>query len=343
MELDAEIFAVGKWNGFFFTLDDLNKIADTFNKLKEVQDVPLKLGHNDKQPLTDGQPALGWVDKVWVAGEKLMAHYMDMPKVVYEAVSKKLYKNVSIELDIDVKYKGVDYPYVLSGIALLGADIPAVNTLKDLTHYMSRGADFSAGRKVMFSAIAGQSRGGIKMEELQALTKKVAELTTQVATFTTDKATLSAENADLKAKVAKFEADAKAKAEADAKAVLSAKRVEITAVLEDGVKRGVITPAQRAQYAKVFRIDDDAAVAVLDIAEVKTLLTASSGKQFSKEQGMAGASDDGAELPVDKQVIAECNVLMEKGEAKTFAKAQEILFMRNPKLARAYADFNNKE
>lgn len=339
-ELDAEIFAVGKWNGFPFTLNDLRMMEAAFNELGDNLRVPLKMGHNDEQPLTDGQPALGWVSKVWVAGEKLMAKFTDMPTIVYDAMQKKLYRNVSIELDMDVKYKEKDFPFVLSGVALLGADIPAVNTLADLKHYLSRNAAFSVGRQMVFTAIAGQPPTKEYMMTIEELTKKVAELTTDVATFTTENAKLKADNAELQSKVAKFNADAAAKAEADAKAAVAAKRAQVTTILEDGVKSEAITPAQRETYSRVLRLDDDTAVSALDIEQVKALVPTGK-KQFSKEQGRDTAGSDDLDAP--SRVVAEVNAMLAKGEAKTFAEAQSVLFTRNPKLAREYVDFNDKE
>lgn len=338
MELDAEIFAVGKWNGMMFTVDDLQQLAATFDKLRENLRVGLKIGHTEDQTMANGQHALGWVDSVWVAGEKLMARFTDLPDVVHKAIAKKLYRNVSVEMDIDVSYKGSKYPYVLTGVALLGADIPAVNTLKDLAHYMNRDAVFSVGRRVVFSAIAGQSNNGGTIMDLEQLTSKVAALTVQVAALTTENAATLAENATLKASVAKFTADTKASEEAASKARITAKRAEVVAILEAGVKAEAITPAAREQFSKLMRIDDDIAVMVIDIEEVRKL-TAS--KKFSRgEQGYQAASDSAS---VDQQVVQECNAILAKKEAGSFFEAQALLFSRNPKLAREYADFNDKE
>lgn len=341
-ELDAEIFAVGKWNGFEFTQNDLRMMEAAFAELGDNLRVPLKMGHNNEQPMTDGKPALGWVTKVWVAGEKLMARFTDMPTIVYEAMKKKLYRNVSIELDMDVKYKEKDFPFVLSGVALLGADIPAVNTLADLKHYLSRSAAFSAGRKACFTAIAGQSQTKEHKMTLEELTQKVAELTLTVATFTTENATLKAEKAQLEAQVAKFTADAKAKADAEAKAAVEAKRTQAKTILEDGVKSEAITPAQRETYSRVLRLDDDAAVQALDIEQVKAMIPAGK-KQFSREQGRNDGGNGGAELTAPEKVAAECQAMIAKGDAKSFQEAQAVLFKRDPKLAREYVDFNDKK
>jgi len=338
-QLDVEIFAVGKWNGMEFTADDLQNIAAAFNTLQDNHRVPLKFGHNNEQPVTDGQPALGWVKKVWVDGAKLFATFADVPAIVMEAIKKKLYRNVSIELDLDVMYKSQHYPAVLSGVALLGADIPAVNTLKDLTHYMGRGAGFSAGRRAVFSAVAGNQPKENVMD-LEKLTAKVAELSSTVATFTADNAKLKAENAELAAKVAKFEADNKASEAAATKGRLEAKRTEVLAILEDGVKGAAITPAQRETFKKALRVDDDAAVQAIDVESVKAMVGPAK-KQFSREQAAAGAAAGAGEkttLRADQELVVRCKELVGKGEAKTIAEARGLVFARDPELADRYVN-----
>jgi len=128
----AEIFATGKWNGLDFTDDDLDKIVQSFEFFDLSGRIPLKFGHNSEQPLTDGQPALGWVDRIWREGSKLLADFRDVPRVVYDAIKSGRYKHVSVELLRDVTAGNRTVPLVLDAVALLGADLPAVGTLKDL-------------------------------------------------------------------------------------------------------------------------------------------------------------------------------------------------------------------
>lgn len=340
-ELDAEIFAVGKWNGMEFSASDLESIASTFETLGDNMKVALKMGHNNEQPMTDGHPALGWVKKVWVAGDKLMAHFADVPKIVYEAIQKKLYKNVSIELDMEVSHKGNDYPLVLTGVALLGADIPAVSTLKDLTHYMGRSTDFSAGRSMQFSAIAGESQSGGTKMDLAQLTEAVNKLTLQVTELSAGKAKADADNIVLTAKVKQFEATAQATSDAALKAKISLKRDEVKRLLEDGVKAMKITPAQRDTFSRMLCLDDDVAVEKLDVSDVSRFIA--SGTQFSKpnasrtKQGV----DENAETEISVTVAAGVRDILAKKEAPTHLAAQGLFFSRNPELARQYIDATN--
>ena len=136
----AEIFAAGKFfpgnlNGeaVEFTEADLDHIVAAFAERASSGRVPLKLGHNDAQPITDGQPALGWVSRVWREGAKLLADFSDMPAAVYDAIKAGLYKFISVELSKDVQTAGGLRSWALDAAALLGADIPAVGTLTGVT------------------------------------------------------------------------------------------------------------------------------------------------------------------------------------------------------------------
>lgn len=341
--LDAEVFAVGKWNGMTFTQEDIKGIADAFASLGDKMRVPLKFGHNNEQPITDGQPALGWVDKVWVQGEKLMARFVDMPKVVMDAIKKKRYRNVSIELDMNVMHMGQAYKNVLTGVALLGADIPAVNTLKDLTHYMSRDGGFAVGCHAAFSAIAGNITKESTMD-LEKLQQQVTDLTVKVGELTTTNAKLTADNAELTAKVGKFTADKEAADKAAREAAIKTKREEITKILDAGVKATSITPAHRESFAKLLRVDDDAAVEAIDMEQVRAFANVKASFSRTGEQGGTGSEGDSntsgesVDIRVDRAVKDE----MAKNKSLTYMAAQELVFTRDPKLGREYID-NVKE
>jgi len=128
----AEIFASGTHNGCTFTDEDLDGIVRAFEALGLAGRIPLKLGHNAEQPMTDGQPSLGWVERIWREGKKLLADFRDVPAIVYEAIRNGRYKHVSVELLRDVQAATGMLPLVLDAVALLGADIPAVSSLRDL-------------------------------------------------------------------------------------------------------------------------------------------------------------------------------------------------------------------
>lgn len=136
--LGIEVFAVGTWNYMKFVSEDLEAIAKNTNKLFEDNEhkPPLKAGHDDYQTLLDGQydgdPALGWIENLRVEDDKLLADLIGVPDIVVEAIEKKLYRTVSVELDY-IRHFG----WILTAVALLGADLPAVKDIKDLEAYLS--------------------------------------------------------------------------------------------------------------------------------------------------------------------------------------------------------------
>ncbi len=143
---NIEIAAVGKWDGMAngkpctidITAADLVAMVDAFDELtgeeKLNYEPPVKLGHDDKQGLLqeDGYPAAGWVGSLKKVGNKLVASFRDMPKKIAELIKAGAYKKISPEFYTDYNIGGKTYPRVLKAAALLGADIPAIKSTKDI-------------------------------------------------------------------------------------------------------------------------------------------------------------------------------------------------------------------
>lgn len=329
--LTAEIFAPGTWNGMSFNLDDLKGVVESFKALKDIHRVPLKLGHNDEQPMTDGEPALGWVDDVFIdkgkdGKTKLMAKFTNLPEVVFNAIKKKLYRNVSIELDFDVKHNRGRFDYVLSGVALLGADIPAVNILADLTAYMQRGS-MVAARRACFTAISTKEGTDVS-DELKA---QLAEIRGQLSELQT-------ENATLKAEKTAFAAKEKAREEAEAKQAVADTRAKFTKLLDDAVKDEKILPAQRETFSKILKLDDDGAVMAVTEDAVQALIDSVggvAGKRFSKDHAKNDtrekrSSDPGVDL------TEKARAIQNQTPGLTFSKALERAMAADSELAKAH-------
>lgn len=133
--LEAEIFAAGNWNEREYSVTDLENIAANFRKYQTRIKPPLKLGHRQDDPR--GQPALGWVKDLYVRGQKLVACFTEVPAIVYKAIQKGLYRRISSELWQD------EDGFILKAVALLGADLPAVDTLEDLNVYFAEDPELS--------------------------------------------------------------------------------------------------------------------------------------------------------------------------------------------------------
>ena len=327
MKLKVEVFSVGKWNGMDFTREDLQLIAAAFSALKENHKVPLKFGHNDDQPFTDGQPALGWVENVEVIDNKLVAHMDSIPDVVFSAIEKKLYRHVSIELDFGVEHKGDYYPFVLSGVALLGADIPAVNNIGDLTKYMAR--QLKSSKRAAFTAI-NQPQKEIDMDlkemqaKLDAMQEQLSARDSQIATLASEKAKFERDSVDLQAKV-------KLQEEAAERAKFERKKDELTTSVETLVKEKKITPAQREAFMAQYK-EDDATIEMME-GNLKVLGMFSAGSEGGESGQQRDKSEEGKrpdELLFERakkfQVEKNCD----------FTTARDAVMNADPELAKEY-------
>ena len=134
----VEIFRTGRWNDDEYTEKDLLRMVDNFNVLKEKGklSVPVKIGHSEKQDYLkkEGIPAAGWVDKLKMVGDSVVARITDIPKKIYEIVKNKAYRKTSAEIYPAYKTSDGDkFKTVLRAVAFLGGDIPAVEGISDIT------------------------------------------------------------------------------------------------------------------------------------------------------------------------------------------------------------------
>lgn len=139
---DIEIMAVGKWNNTNITKLDLENMVENFRLFGDRLKAPLKLGHDAKQKLAqaDGLPAVGWIKDIRLKGEKLIADFTGIPKKVKQLIGTA-YGRFSAEILFNLKYAGNIYKRVLRGVALLGEDTPAVNSITDIINLYSEGKE----------------------------------------------------------------------------------------------------------------------------------------------------------------------------------------------------------
>jgi len=130
----VEVFSTGIWNKDPYTISDLHDMVDAFESLKGGFRPFLKLGHDENQSFANesGFPAIGWVDRVYVSGQKLMADFTHIPKAIFDLIKTKAYRKVSCEIYWDLDANGQKFNRVLSAVALLGAENPAVMNLADI-------------------------------------------------------------------------------------------------------------------------------------------------------------------------------------------------------------------
>ena len=95
---------------------------------------PGKLGHDEDQLFArvSGLPATGWVESLRRIGDRLVVDFMDMPRIVKEALEKKLFRKISAEVWFELPHPttGEEIGPALRAVAFLGADIPEIKGLR---------------------------------------------------------------------------------------------------------------------------------------------------------------------------------------------------------------------
>lgn len=334
--------SVGEANGIPFTLRDLEGICTAFDALGLAGRCPIKFGHNEDQPFTDGQPALGWIGRVYVENDRLKADFTDMPTAVYELIQTGAYRFLSVELLKNVTAGTRVLPWVLDAVALLGADQPAFGNLKDLQSLtFKRRPVLQARARVAFKRAATKfSTGATKaMDEKEvqaaieaALAKQAESLT---AKFTT---TLTAEVKKV-TEAAKAESDA-----AVAKAKAESHRTQIKAKFETAVKAEALIPAKRESFYKFNRVDDDKSVIEIKLEDVDAYIAefsdAAKLAAANKTQTKAGDQVEfAATAALEVSRRTEERVVKTGGKITNFADmhaASKHVLSADPKLAKAY-------
>lgn len=154
----VEIFATGKHRGsevVDITESDLQEMVNSFNELQGVGGFQpiLKLGHDDVQKFfgaRKGAPNLGFVEKLRMEGSKILADFTNIPDALFDLIKQRRFNSVSIEMFPKTEFNGKQFKNVLTAVALLGAELPAVKGLKDLaaTLFTEEPEDVFQGDKI---------------------------------------------------------------------------------------------------------------------------------------------------------------------------------------------------
>jgi len=171
---DVEVFGIGVWKGNKITGEDLDNIVSGTNEIIDKLKPKVKLGHDDKQVLLQktGLPAGGWITKLKRAGDKILVDIKEVPKVLYQLIKNGAYKRISSEILANYTEPSTKkiYKKVLSAIAFLGADLPAVTNLKDIAALY----DFDENAKLIIYEKVDKKRketyimpNGIKITEVE--------------------------------------------------------------------------------------------------------------------------------------------------------------------------------
>ena len=344
----VEIFSVGKWNGDAYTQKDIDAIISSFGKVGF--EPPLKLGHNKEQEaeiLRDGQPALGWVERLYTEGGKLLADFSHVPLKLYEAMKRKNYTNISSEIYLNFDFNGAKFSRVLRAVSLLGADIPAVGGLKGIVElYSKEGKNASSDEFKIYITKEDKSNEEAEKMEKAELEKQLAE---------EKKAREASEKALKEANEAKAASDKEAE---NAKAELAQKEADVKLKENDSIikelkKEGKIIPAFEeeakallisASETKCFTYSHEGKTLELSQRETVIRFFNALGKQISfKEHGKGGGGGGGDDSYSTRKEAGEevhkraTELMKEDSNIKTYSEATQRILNSDPDLKAAYA------
>lgn len=138
-----EVFSAGDWNGDKYSTNDLDSMVAAFDQVGFQPTV--KAGHADGQEDEKqarkifGAPALGYVNRLYRQGKKLLADFTKVPRRFADLIKTGAYSRVSSEIYWSyANHDGKKFPRVLKSVAFLGADVPAITSLKEIEALYSR-------------------------------------------------------------------------------------------------------------------------------------------------------------------------------------------------------------
>ncbi|HPA76878.1 MAG TPA: hypothetical protein PK888_13800 [Deltaproteobacteria bacterium] len=341
-EFDVEAFAAGTWNGDKYTVEDLQAMVANFQALGETVKPPVKLGHNEKQLkeiMQDGQPALGWVKSLRCVKDKLIATLTQVPDLVYKAIRSGRYKRVSSEIYWNYKQGGKVFDKVFAGLALLGADIPAVSTLADLEAYLSQSM-----RDASFDRIACHSwemdEGGNQInshdkgdthimdeKEKKIFTDKIADLESKIAELTPEAAA---------SKTYKAELDSLKKTLSDGKK--AAQETDLKAFCEGLVTAGKLTPACRdilTDFGK-HSYSEDSGYSIPVSTVIEALKTFEKAVISFDEKGTSDKKKDEGEKHVFTEAEEKAKAYQKENPKASLGEAYKAVFNADKELFDRY-------
>jgi len=191
---EVEVFAVGEWtdsegNTYDWTADDLKEMVEAYSNSEDPR-VSLKVGHTEDDfnirianalgiPVElamgdengQGQIALGYVSQLAFIGDKLVADFMGVPEAITDLIEGGQFNAVSSEIDL-----GHDGSKILSGVALLGVEDPAVTSLAQLNNAKIFGGGKQKGTTIRFALVDNKITPEVLEAEFADISNRVEEL-----------------------------------------------------------------------------------------------------------------------------------------------------------------------
>lgn len=320
---NVQIMRVGKWRGsreVNITRDTLAEIAHNFATINQIDGfgVPGKLGHTSAV----GEPANGWVRAVRHEGDALFADFSDVPSQIVDLVRARRYNAVSVELMPKITYEGTDYTNVLSGVAFLGSEWPAIKGMKPLS----------------------ASQFAEAAERLE-LTQEIAVDFTQAQHDAAVATALAAEKAKITAIEGRL-ADAETRAQTAETALAAANKaalaVQFGAVLQGAIDKGLVLPKNKdTMLAFAATLPASVKVGDKDVTAVEAFTEFLAGLPAKVKLGEAGAAnaDDnsGAATETASQRVHAKVIAYQAAHAGTdYRTAFEAVLAADPALKTEY-------
>lgn len=351
-----EIFAVGTWSPstggtFTWTEADLDAMVENFNLLAGSNLVKphLKLGHTDAQKWfgqKNGIPTLGWIEKIWRDGKKLLADVTDVPMAIIDLIRQGRYHNISAEIypANAIEHNGKKLGAVLSAIALLGTEMPAVKDLAGLANALFA-TSFTSPVESVPNHFTRENPNMFTQEQVDALID--AAVTKAIAKATADHAS-AIESAKTELTVVTSRAEtAEAKLAAQA-ADFAAK--EINTMIDDAIKAGRILPKQKDMcVAFAQQISAAGPIKFGGTDKTPTQMFAdflgSLGKQVDLKENGSGKNNTGAETfetPAQEVDVKTREMIAADPTKKLqYADAFKLVLAQDPDLSQRYVMGSN--
>lgn len=338
----VEVFSTGTWNDTPHDLNSLHAMVDAFDQTKGGWRPFLKLGHDPKQKiagkvLESGAPAIGWIDRLYVVGTKLLADFDYVNEKVYKMIKARAYRKVSCEIYYNLDFGGTKYSHLLSAVSLLGAEQPGVMNLDEIlgSYKFPDHAEtelFAFMKKQdTFKEYSQTFELATQEDPAMADDQKSLELAAQLDTQKKEFAAKQEENAALAKEVAElkqFKADADA---AKLKAELEAQEAKRGAYIVGLESKKLLTPAtkvlveQLLSDKKEFTVGDKAATKE-EVLESLLKLSKEAGKVNLDESSLAEFAKD--KKSKDDDADKEIQDFMKK-ENCSYATAYKAVMKKN--------------
>jgi len=115
-----------------FTPAKMKQIVDSYDP--KFREAPITITHEAGRPKS--WASFGWIEKVWTDGKKLFSDWLVHPKLV-EVFEQGLVKTWSIHARYEPSLKSM----YLQHLALLGAELPAIPEMPELTYKEEEGEE----------------------------------------------------------------------------------------------------------------------------------------------------------------------------------------------------------